>query len=42
MQYYQTIFTLLGTLNVRVLFKHKNIVFKYALSEQQAVKFWAD
>ena len=30
-QYFQNIFILLGTLNVRVLFKHKNIVVKYAL-----------
>ena len=42
MQYFQNIFILLGTLNVWVLFEHRNIVVKYALSYQQAVKIWAD
>ena len=42
MQYFQNIFILLGLLNVRVLFKHKNIVVKYALFYQQAVEIWAD
>ena len=42
MHYFQNIFILLGTLNVTVLFKHKNIVVKYALSWQQGVKIWAD
>ena len=42
MQYFQNIFILLDSLNVRVLLKHKTIVVTYALYKPQAVKIWAD